>query len=134
LDTSDIAHIFKLPLSFFDSRKTGEILSRIADISKIQEMLSGTALSLILDCVLIIVIGPILLNIDSFLFVVSVSNVVIMSIVVLLFSKFFKRYFMQLRIEEAEVDSSLVEAISGAYTVKALNAEKIIGKIYEEKK
>jgi ATP-binding cassette subfamily B protein len=133
LNFSYITHVFKLPISFFDTRKTGDILSRLTDIAKIQEMLSGTALSLMLDCVLIIVVGPLLFSINSLLFAVSISNVVVMSAVVLVFSNFFKRYFMQLRKEEAEVNSSLVEAIGGAYTVKALNAEKTIGRIYEEK-
>jgi ATP-binding cassette subfamily B protein len=56
-----------------------------------------------------------------------------MSIFIFFFSKLFRKYFFKLRKEEAEVNSTLVEAISGAYTIKALNAEKAIGKIYEKK-
>jgi ATP-binding cassette subfamily B protein len=133
LTFSYITHIFKLKLSFFDSRKTGEIISRVNDIAKIRGMLSGTALSLLFDITLIIVIGPILFNINGTLFAVSIANVVIMSVTIFFFTKLFKTYFGKLRKQEAEVNATLVEAINGAYTIKALNAETSIGKIYEEK-
>lgn len=133
LNFSYITHIFKLRLSFFDSRKTGEILSRLNDISRIREMLSGTALSLIFDIALIIIVGPVLFKINGTLFAVSIANVILMSIIILFFSKLFRNYYGKLRRQEAEVNSTLVEAIKGAYTIKAFNAEKNIGKIYEEK-
>jgi len=133
LNFSYISHIFKLRLSFFDSRKTGEILSRLNDISRIREMLSGTALSLLFDIVLIIVVGPILFKINSTLFAISIANVILMSIIIFFFSKIFRNYYVKLRRQEAEVNSTLVEAIKGAYTIKAFNAEKNIGKIYEDK-
>jgi ATP-binding cassette, subfamily C, bacteriocin exporter len=133
LNFSYITHIFKLRLSFFDSRKTGEILSRLNDISRIREMLSGTALSLIFDIVLIIIVGPVLFKINSTLFAISIANVILMSIIILFFSKIFRNYYVKLRRQEAEVNSTLVEAIKGAYTIKTFNAEKNIGKIYEEK-
>jgi len=133
LNFSYITHIFKLRLSFFDSRKTGEILSRLNDISRIREMLSGTALSLIFDIALIIIVGPVLFKINGTLFAISIANVILMSIIIFFFSKLFKNYYVKLRRQEAEVNSTLVEAIKGAYTIKAFNAEKNIGKIYEEK-
>jgi ATP-binding cassette subfamily B protein len=132
LDFSYISHVLKLPLHFFDSRKTGEILSRLTDISKIREMLSSTVLSLLLDCVLIVVAGPVLFKINSVLFAVSTINIVLISVIILLFSKTFRKQYGKLRREEAEVNSSLVEAISGAYTIKSLNAEKVVHEIYEK--
>jgi ATP-binding cassette subfamily B protein len=132
LDFSYIAHVLKLPLHFFDSRKTGEILSRLTDISKIRELLSGTVLALILDCILILVVGPVLFRINSVLFAIAVINIVLVSIVIFFFSKIFRKHYGNLRREEAEVNSSLVEAISGAYTIKSLNAEKVVHEIYEK--
>jgi len=133
LNFSYITHIFKLPLSFFDSRKTGEVISRVNDILKIREMLSGTALALLFDIVLIVIVGPILFKINNTLFAISIANVILMSIIIYFFSKLFKTYYGKLRKQEAEVNATLVEAINGAYTIKALNAEKNIGEIYERK-
>jgi ATP-binding cassette subfamily B protein len=133
LGFSYIMHILKLPLSFFDSRKTGEIVSRLTDIAIIRRALSGTLLSLILDCVLIVIIGPILFTINGLLFGIAVANVFLMSLIIFFSSKPFRARYSQLRQEEAEVNSTLVEAISGAYTIKSMNAEKVTGNIYEEK-
>jgi ATP-binding cassette subfamily B protein len=133
LSFSYIIHILKLPLSFFDTRKTGEIVSRLTDISIIRRALSGTLLSLILDCVLIVIIGPVLFKVNGLLFGIAVANVFLMSLIIFFFSKPFRSRYAQLRQEEAEVNSSLVEAIGGAYTIKSMNAEKITGDIYEEK-
>jgi ATP-binding cassette subfamily B protein len=102
LNISYITHILKLPLSFFDFRKTGDILSRLTDVSKIREMLSGTALSLVLDCVLIVIIGPVLFKINDTLFAISIVNVVLMSISIFFFARFFRTFFGKLRKKEAK--------------------------------
>ncbi|MDR1074345.1 MAG: peptidase domain-containing ABC transporter, partial [Treponema sp.] len=132
LNFSYIIHILKLPISFFDSRKTGEILSRLGDIGKIRGALSGTALSLVMDTMLLLVIGPILLNISPMLFAVSVANVLVISVIVFVFSKIFRKNYTILMKEQAETSSYMVEAINGAYTVKALNAETKVFEAYEK--
>jgi ATP-binding cassette subfamily B protein len=124
---------FALQKKFRDSRKTGEIVSRLTDISIIRRALSGTLLSLILDCVLIVIIGPILFKVNSLLFGIAIANVLLMSLIIFFSSKPFRMRYAQLRQEEAEVNSSLVEAIGGAYTIKSMNAEKVTDSIYEEK-
>jgi ATP-binding cassette subfamily B protein len=134
LNLSYVSHILKLPLSFFDSRKTGEILSRLNDINKIREMLTGTALSLVFDFVLIIIIGPILFKISGALFALSVANVIVMSVIIFSFSNIFIKNYVKLRMEEGEVNSTLIEAVGGIYTVKSLNAEDTVTNLYEEKR
>jgi predicted double-glycine peptidase len=58
LNFSYIAHLLKLPVSVFETRRTGEILSRLGDMTEIREALSGATLSIIMDSVLLLVIGP----------------------------------------------------------------------------
>ncbi len=132
LDLSYVTHLLKLPVSFFDSMRTGEILSRMTDIAKIGSALSGTALTLIMDSVLILVVGPILYNINSLLFMICTVSVLLMSVIILFFSKLYRRYYTQLRQEEAVVSATLVELVNGAYTVKAHNAEQIAFDNYEK--
>ncbi|MDR1073634.1 MAG: peptidase domain-containing ABC transporter [Treponema sp.] len=132
LNFSYIIHVLKLPLSFFDSRKTGEILSRLGDIGKIRGALSGTALSVVMDTALLVVIGPILFKTSPALFSISIINVLLISVIVFFFSKIFRKNYTRLMQEEAETSSRLVETISGAYTVKALNAETRMFEEYEK--
>lgn len=132
LDLSYVTHILNLPISFFDAMRTGEILSRMTDIAKIGSALSGTALTLVMDVVLILVIGPLLYNISSLLFVICTVSVLLMSVIILFFSKLYRRYYTQMRQEEAMVSSTLVELVNGAYTVKAHNAEQMTFDGYEK--
>ena len=53
-------HVLKLPMTFFDTRRVGEILSRLNDASKIQEAISGATLSVILDSTMVIGAGIVL--------------------------------------------------------------------------
>ena len=49
LGTQIINHLFKLPLSYFSNRPTGEISNRINELSKIRTFLTSRALTLVLD-------------------------------------------------------------------------------------
>jgi ATP-binding cassette subfamily B protein len=132
LSFSYITHILKLPISFFETMRTGEIISRLADISKIKEALSGTTLTVIMDIVLLAVITPILFKINVLLTLIVAAAAVLMGLVVFLFSKLFRKSYTRLRQEESTVNSSLVEIMGGAHTIKALNASEASFKIYEE--
>ena len=44
-----IDHLLRLPLNYFDKRPVGELSSRISELEKIRNFLTGQALSTILD-------------------------------------------------------------------------------------
>ncbi|MDR3046091.1 MAG: hypothetical protein LBU51_00565, partial [Bacteroidales bacterium] len=134
LDFSYLTHVLKLPIAFFDSMRTGEIISRFDDIEKIRDALSSTVLSIIMDSILLFVIGPILFRINAILFSIAAGNVLLISVIIYFFSKFYRKYFMKLRHEEAGVTSTLVEIINGTYTIKALHAEQMVFDNYEKSK
>ncbi|MBN2658349.1 MAG: peptidase domain-containing ABC transporter [Spirochaetales bacterium] len=117
-------HVLKLPLSFFDSRRVGEILSRLNDASKIQEALSGATLSVILDSTMVIGAGIILYLQSSTLFLISLAIIPFSAAILLLFVKPFQRKQRQVMAESAETESQLVESVSGIGTLKAINGEK----------
>ncbi|MDR2407537.1 MAG: hypothetical protein LBE13_05435 [Bacteroidales bacterium] len=60
-------------------------------------------------------------------------NIFIISLCILLFSGFFKKYYSKLRHEQAGVNSTLVEIINGIYTIKAMNATKVVLMIMKQK-
>ena len=134
LNFSYLAHIFNLPLSFFESRKSGEVLSRLGDLDKIKQTLSSAALSGVMDVVMLIVSGPILFSINSKLFGISIATVVIASGVSVFYAKIYRRYYAKSMSQNADVQSYLYESLNGVATVKALNAEDIVNHEYEKKK
>lgn len=134
LNFSYLSHIFNLPLSFFESRKSGEILSRLGDLDKIKQTLSNAALSGVMDAVMLLVSGPILLGISGRLFGISIATVLIVSVISMIFAKVYRSYYSKTMSQNAEVQSYLYESLNGVATVKALNAEQIVNEEYEKKK
>lgn len=134
LNFSYLSHIFKLPISFFESRKSGEILSRLSDLDTVKNTLSNTVMSGLLDVIMLLVIGPVLFSVNSALFGISLCTVLVVSVIVFFFSKVYKRYYSEVMSQNADVQSYLYESINGVATVKALNAEQKVFETYEQKK
>lgn len=124
-------HVLQLPVSFFETRKTGEILSRIGDAQKIRAALSEMSVSLVMDTVMIAAVGVVLFFQSSLLFWIALVMVFLSSTVVVCFAKPFARNYRKIMTESADVESHLVEIIGGSSTVKAMNAEDLAYQKYE---
>ena len=74
LNFSFVRHIFNLPVSFFESRKIGEILSRLGDLTQVRNALSSIALSSLIDVLLVVVVGPVLFVVNKSIFFVSLVS------------------------------------------------------------
>lgn len=116
-------HLLKLPLSFFTSRKTGEILSRIRDTEVIRQTISSTTVSVLIDSMMIIFGGIFLAKTGSTLILVAMAPVLISSILVCLFAKPLKRVIKQRAIAQGNKNASMYETINGIATIKALSTE-----------
>ena len=118
-------HILHLPMHFFTSRKTGEIISRIGDTQTIRHTISSTTLNVVIDSCMLLIGGFFLFAFGSKLLVVAIIPVLLSSILVWIFIKPFKRKIKELRFLEAERQSSFVETVNGIATIKALSSEKM---------
>ncbi len=123
---SYFSHIFHLPLRFFDSRKTGEILSRMQDISKIQDTLAQGVVSVVMDVLMIVVVGPVLFATNRTLFLVVLLIVPLSSLAMYICARLYKKRYHRLMEDAAQLQSCFVESVNGAATVKALRAEQAI--------
>ena len=120
---SYFTHVFHLPLRFFDSRKSGEIISRMQDIGKIQEMLAQATVSVVMDTLMVLVVGPVLFATNKTLFGIVLITVPFSSAVLYFFSKVYKKQYRKLMSDASDLQSYLVESMNGASTLKSLNAE-----------
>ena len=116
-------HLLKLPLSFFQKRKTGEILSRINDANTIRNAISSTLLSIAIDAIMIIIGAFFLIKMESILLPISIIPVILSSIVVYILRKPFKKMIKDLASIEAEKNASMYETINGIATIKGLSTE-----------
>ena len=133
LNFSFIRHIFSLPISFFESRKIGEILSRLGDLSQVKNALSSVALSSLIDVLLVIVVGPILFMVNKSIFFVSLVSTFLIGVGSFLFSLYYTKAYLKLKNESAETSSYLVDAINGVNIIKAFNAQNLATSVYENK-
>lgn len=117
-------HVLKLLMSFFDTRKVGEILSRLNDASKIRAAISGATLSVMIDT-LMVVGGGVVLYLQSWrLFLVALIFIPFSIIVVWAFTKPFQKAHRTVMSQAAETESYLVESLGGIATIKAVNGEE----------
>lgn len=117
-------HILRLPMEFFNTRKTGEILSRLGDTATIRQTISSTTLGVAIDSLMLVVGGFFLFVFGSNLLVIAAIPVVLSALLVWLFAKPYKTRLKQKAVIDAEKQSTLVECINGIATIKALSTEK----------
>ncbi|MBZ5950064.1 peptide cleavage/export ABC transporter [Leuconostoc gasicomitatum] len=122
---SYIKHIFELPMSFFATRRTGEIISRFTDANSIIEALASTMLSLFLDVVILVIVGTVLVIQNSTLFFISLVAVPAYSLVIWLFMKPFSKMNNDQMQAGSMLSASIIEDINGVETIKALNSEQV---------
>ena len=123
LITDYIEHILSLPLSFYEKREVGEILSRINDSSKIREALSSAAISIMIDSVLILAGGTILYLQSKFLFKIAIILIPFYIALVLTFANKHKKVRKEEMEKAAKLQSTLVETIRGIESIKSSNSE-----------
>jgi ATP-binding cassette, subfamily C, bacteriocin exporter len=116
-------HLLGLPLSFFTSRRTGEILSRLNDAIKIRIAAGTTTLSVVVDTLLVVITGIIMMCINWKLTLQSLQFVPALVCAVWLFSGPMRRHQRGAMEKSAEVESQIVETIGAIQEIKAFRAE-----------
>ncbi|PWZ99948.1 peptide ABC transporter ATP-binding protein, partial [Staphylococcus pseudintermedius] len=77
-----IKHLFRLPITFFETRRAGDILSRLNDANSITDALASTMLSLFLDVTIIVGISIFLYYQSTILFVLILIIIPIYAVIV----------------------------------------------------
>lgn len=117
------AHIMKLPISFYQTRKTGEMISRFDDAANICNILSSVVITFYIDIILIIVYSIFIIKISPLLFLISLSIIFIHTIIVNAFKKPIKDMEFNSRIQDAKLTSNIKETMDGIETIKSFNLE-----------
>uniref|UniRef100_UPI0040567E0D peptidase domain-containing ABC transporter n=1 Tax=Agathobacter sp. TaxID=2021311 RepID=UPI0040567E0D len=121
-------HVLELPMNFFGTRKVGEIISRFNDAGKVRDAISGATLTIMIDT-LMAVAGAIILYIQNAkLFGIAVIIVVLYTIIVLIFQKWYEKLNRKQMEDNAQLTSYMVESLNGIQTVKAYNAERKVNR------
>ena len=120
-----IDHLLRLPLGYFDRRPVGELGTRIAELEKIRNFLTGEALTTIIDAAFSIIYIIVMALYSWLLTIIALIVVPIQVAITLLGAPIFRRQFRLTAEENAKTQSHLIEVLTGIQTVKAQNVETI---------
>ena len=120
-----IDHLLRLPLQYFDRRPVGELGSRIAELEKIRNFLTGQALSTILDAIFSLIYIIVMVIYSWLLTLIALGVVPIQIIITVLGTPLIRRQIREIANENAITQSHLVEVLTGIQTVKAQNVERV---------
>ena len=111
-------HVFKLPMKFFATRKTGDIITRFSDAGTIKSIFTSIALSLVLDVCMALISGVVLFNMNAKLFVIILFMTIISLLLVLIYKPIYKKINEEQMQQASILNSEIIEGLRSVETIK----------------
>lgn len=119
-----LAKLMRLPVSFFDSKRIGDLLERIGDHRRIEVFLTSSALNIIFSVINLIVFGIVLLIYKFEIFLVFLAGSTLFVGWILIFLKKRRQLDYKQFDQRSRNQSSLIQLINGIQEIKLHNNEK----------
>jgi len=116
-------HLLKLPQSFFDNMRTGEIISRISDAVKIRVFINDVAINLILNIFILLVSIGLMFTFYWKLALIILCIIPLFVAIYMVSNKLNRVVQRRIMEHAADLESQLVESISSTETIKMFNLE-----------
>lgn len=116
--------LMRLPISFFDTRMTGDIMQRINDHHRIEQLLTNSSLNTLFSLVNLIIFSVVLLLYDYRLFVVYLLGAILYVAWISFFLGKRKELDYKMFSNVSQEQSVVIELINGMQEIKMHNAEK----------
>ncbi|MBO1126595.1 peptide cleavage/export ABC transporter [Enterococcus faecalis] len=126
-------HVLNLPMNFFATRKSGEIISRFLDANKIIDALASATLSVFLDIGMVLLVGITLAIQNGTLFLVTLASLPFYIVAIVTFVKSYEKANQEEMAAGATLNSSIIESLKGIETIKSYNSEeKVYNRVDQE--
>lgn len=126
-------HLMKLPLSFFDTNATGQIVARVREIETIRTFLTGQGLMSIIDLIFAVVIFGVLLAYSPRLTLLVLGSIIVYVIIAATIVPILRMRARRKFDRGAANQQFLVESVVGAYTLKAAAVEPLMQLQWDER-
>ena len=116
-------HMVGLPLQYFEIRRVGDTVARVRELENIRQFITGSTLTVVLDLffAIVFIVAMFFYSVSlSFITLASLPIFVTLSVIV---TPLFKERLNHKFACGSEVQSYLVESITGMHTVKSLAIE-----------
>ncbi len=116
--------LMRLPLSFFDSKLTGDIIQRINDHKRIEVFLTQTTLNVFYSVITLAILSVVLLLFSVKIFLVFIIGSTLYVLWVVSFMKFRRDLENKKFAQLSRNQSNIIQLISGMQDIKLNNCEK----------
>ena len=116
-------HLLKLPQSFFDNMRTGEIISRIGDAVKIRVFINDVSINLVLSIFILIVSFIMMFTFFWKLALIMLVVVPIYFAIYWIYDRLNNKVQRKVMERGADLEAQLVESLNSAATIKRFSLE-----------
>ncbi len=120
-------HLLRLPQSFFDNMRTGEIISRINDAVKIRVFINDTMINLLVSLFMLVFAFVLMFTYYWKLALILLAIIPLYAMIYVLFNYANRRTQRKLMEHSADLEAQLVESINTAGTIKRFGMESFAG-------
>ncbi|MFI3322825.1 MAG: peptidase domain-containing ABC transporter [Rikenellaceae bacterium] len=116
--------LMKLPMNFFDTKLTGDLIQRIDDHKRIEQFITSQSLNLFFSLFTFVIYGIVLLLYNNIIFILFLTGSIIYGLWILLFLK--KRKSLDYKIFEQNAlnRNSMYQMITGMQEIKLQGCER----------
>jgi len=111
-------HIFHLPIRFFESRRTGDIVTRFQDAGTVKDVLTNTALTVVIDTAMVVIVGIVLAKQSIDLFWVVLIMAILSAVLIFAFKNPYKKQNRKAMEANARLNSQVIESLNNVATIK----------------
>ena len=127
--TTSFYHVLSLPYLYYKNRTTGEVITRLNDLSDIKELISNLIVTLFADLLLLIVVLFFLFKINTSFTLIILLITVIYIIFKIIINNLLSNKLREVKENNSKESAFAIELVSGINTVRSLNnIEKMITK------
>lgn len=128
IDISLISDFLKkltsMPLHYFETKNTGDIMQRIGDHGRIKDFLMGNSMSMLFSIVNFFIFSGILLYYHRLIFLIFMAGNFLYVIWILMFMKYRRELDIKRFNQSAMEQSRIIQLIQGMQDIKLNNCEK----------
>lgn len=116
--------LMNLPIAFFDTRMTGDIMQRISDHSRIESLLTGSTLNTLFSLANLLVFGAVLIYYNTGIFFIFATGSLLYIVWIVFFLRRRKEIDHKRFAQMSQEQSIVIELVTGMQEIKMNNAEK----------
>ena len=120
-------HLLRLPQTFFDTMRVGEIISRVNDAVKIRAFVNDVALNLLVNVFIVVFSFALMFTYYWKLAALMLCILPIYGAIYWIQNRLNRRYQRRLMEQSAELEAQLVESVTAMGTIKRFGMESFAG-------